>query len=255
MAKKNKKPIKQSNRKSTIFIICMVMLGVVCLLFAFKSYNSQSALSPKELKNYQAKLVTEKSLNSERELKNEIDQLHLEENGLTEEGRTYADYCEQDNESGTLNDYFVKTCSQQLVLYVSSMNDASAVSEQLNQIFKKENRFIATYPLSGACISGSTTLLNDAKVSYSKNGDLAINNQLSGGFTILPVDKTKRDKTCETRIQDISAERPGWQWEAGRFFIKFNAIDENNLQNGLEAKNVKTITILVFRRTYFAEAI
>lgn len=256
MAKKNKKPEKRFNQKNTIVIICTTIIAILCLFLVFISINQHSALYPDELKNFQSEIVNKKSLKSEFELKNEVNKLALEENGLTEVGSTYNDYCEQDNEGGTvLNDYFVKTCSQKLVLYVSSIYDVKSVNEQLTNIFQRNNRFIATYPPSGACMAGQSTLLRDAKISYSKNGDLAINNQISGGFTILPVDKTQRDKTCETRIQGIHPERLGWQWEAGRYFIKSSTLDENNIQNTIEAKSANTLIILVFGRTYYKEAI
>ena len=230
-----------------MILLIVTVIGVVGWL-VFSNSKPSSPLSMDKLKIYLADEVNVKSQASETQLREKLNGISFTDLGLNKEGESYADYCEQQNESGTLNSYYVKQCTQHLVLYFSGSNDVKSINAELSKVFQQDNRFISTYPESGVCLGGQTTLLRNAAVTYSKSKDLAINNQLSGFYAIQPVDKAKRDKSCESRIQDIL---PG----EDRYFNKSITINEDDLGSKMLNKNAKSMAVLVFYRTYFKEAI
>lgn len=239
-------------------LVVLVIVGLICgvgwYVWQSKSKKSSDTNNSQTTQTSKGSSGDEKTKSeaSESAWRKELDSVKLSDYGLTKEGEAYIDYCEEHNESGTLNAQYVKGCHQHLLLYLSSSDDVATAQTQLTKIFQQPNRFIATNPKQGACVSGEANILRDAGVSYSKEKDLAIANHFSSQFVIRPADKSQLDSSyaCTSDLKDTY-----FTPDEIKTTNKSTTFDESTLQSTLVANKAKSVVILAFFKTYYKENI
>jgi prepilin-type N-terminal cleavage/methylation domain-containing protein len=249
------------NQKGFSVVEILVVLVIIGLIGGVGWYvwqsKSKKAVTPNNSETAQTSKAQSgdektKSEASENQWRKELDSIKFSDFGFNKEGEAYVDYCEEHNESGTLNAQYVKGCHQHLMVYLSSSDDVATAQTQLVKIFQQPNRFIATNPKQGACVSGEANILKDSGVSYSKSKDLAIANHFSSQFVIRPADKSQLDSSyaCTSDLKDTY-----FTPKEGATTNKSTTLDENTLQDALVAKKAKSVVILAFFKTYYKENI